>query len=262
MVKKLFRAAAAHDGVSPINESGELVLRGQRPGEIYDRKTAAAIADLRDGTIMLAVHPEHRRKGHGTALLRQVLADHPNLTVWAFDSLKGSAALARKVGLRARRTLLRMERPLTSDDVIPDDATTGFTPRHADTIVALNAAAFAHHPEQGKLTRREFDNLCAQPWFRPEGLRLLHVDGTLAGFHWTKQHGDGLGEVYVIAVHPQHEQQGFGRMLLAAGLSHLREQRCDRAQLYVEGKEERVVNMYEAAGFRVVAKDTSYERIV
>lgn len=259
MVQNLFETVAEHDGVAPINESGSLVIEGKRPGHVYDRGCAGAVADLRDGTIMLAVHPDRRRQGLGTAMLRQVLAEHPDLTVWAFGSLKGTAKLARKLGLEPLRTLLRMERPLTDDDLV-DDELTPFTPDDADQIVAINAAAFAHHPEQGKLTREEFDDLTSQPWFSPDGLRVAREDGEPIGFHWTKQQGGGLGEVYVLAVHPSHEGRGHGRKLLAAGLSHLRRVGNDRVELYVEALETRVVSMYEAAGFEIVARDTSYGR--
>lgn len=259
MVQELFTKVERHDGVSPINESGALVIEGKRPGQIYDRQTAAAVADLRDGTIMLAVHPDHRRKGHGTALLREVLAEHPGLTVWAFGSLKGTKKLARKLDLEPRRTLLRMERPLTDADLV-DDELSHFEPEDANRIVEINAAAFAHHPEQGKLTREEFDDLREQPWFDANGLRVARDGDLPIGFHWTKEHGNGLGEVYVIAVHPDHEGRGHGRKLLEAGLSHLRRRGNDKVELYVEAADDRVVSMYLAAGFEVAARDTSYGR--
>ncbi|NHB85488.1 hypothetical protein G7085_15025 [Tessaracoccus sp. HDW20] len=69
-------------------------------------------------------------------------------------------------------------------------------------MVAVNAAAFVHHPEQGRLTVDEFDDLTRQSWFDPAGLLVAKRDATVAGFHWTKRHGGGLGEVYVMAVAP------------------------------------------------------------
>lgn len=257
----VFEAAAAADGVAPINESGELVLQGLRPGTIYGDDVAAAVVDLRDGAIMLAVHPAQRRRGHGKALLTQVLDKHPGLRVWAFGTLPGAMALARATGLTPNRVLLRMTMPL-HDVKVPDTPVEigPFRPAEADEIVAINAAAFSHHPEQGRLTREEFDALCAQPWFEPEGLLVAREDGHPVGFHWTKRHRDGLGEVYVIAVAPGHEGNGIGRALLASGLQYLREAGEHTVELYVEEAEERVVRMYEAAGFRVAARDTSFGR--
>lgn len=258
----VFQAAEQFDGVAPLNESGTLVLQGNRPGEVYEREHAVAVADLRDRTVMLAVHPEHRRRGLGTALLTEVLADHPDLTLWAFGSLPGSAELAARVGLQPVRTLLKMSRALTDDDSPPstDVEIDHFRDGDADRIVEINAIAFAHHPEQGKLTREEFDDLTEQPWFSAEGLKLARVDGEIAGFHWTKRHGEGVGEVYVLAVHPEFGGRGLGRILLESGLAHLRAEGDHTVVLYVEASEERVVGMYEAAGFEIVNRDTSYGR--
>lgn len=257
----VFDAAARADGIAPINESGTLVLAGKRPGHVIEDGPAAALVDLRDGTIMLAVHPDHRRQDHGTRILQRVLSDHPDLTVWAFGSLPGSGELAAKVGLEPRRTLLRMARPL--DGVAPpapDPRIDTFDPADADAVVAVNAVAFAHHPEQGKLTRAEFDQLTEQPWFDPAGLLVARDGDEIVGFHWTKRHGDGLGEVYVIAVAPGHEGKGLGRSLLAHGLDFLKDKGDHTVELYVEAEQERVVAMYEAAGFQVANRDTSYGR--
>lgn len=257
----VFEAATAVDGVAPINESGKLVMQGLRPGHVITNDVAEAVVDLRDGTIMLAIHPDHRRRGHGRALLQRLLEEHPNLDVWAFGTLPGAEALAQAVGLTPHRVLLRMTRPLSN--VTPDDAPveiSPFQPDDADAIVAINAQAFAHHPEQGKLTRAEFDDLRSQPWFSPDGLLVARDGGAPVGFHWTKRHGDGLGEVYVIAVAPGHEGKGTGRALLAAGLQHLADVGDHTAELYVEAAEERVVRMYEAAGFSIAARDTCFGR--
>lgn len=263
----VFDAAKAHDGISPVNESGQLVLEGLRPGSLREDGPAAAVIDLRDGTIMLAVHPEHRRKGHGTRLLDALLREYPESAVWAFGSLPGSAELAARCGLVATRKLLRMERQLDDTIELPSQAVTidSFRDEDADRIVEINAAAFAHHQEQGRLTRKEFDDLTRQPWFSADGLLVARIDGTPAGFHWTKRHGpatqeEPIGEVYVIAVDPAHEGRGIGRALLAAGLQHLRKEGERRVQLFVEAGEQRVVDMYERAGFSICARDTSYGR--
>lgn len=257
----VFEAATAVDGVAPVNESGELVTQGLRPGHVIASDVAEAVVDLRDGTIMLAVHPDHRRRGHGRDLLQRVLGDHPTLDVWAFGTLPGAEALARAAGLTPNRVLLRMTRTLS--DIASDDAPvelSPFQPDDADSIVAINAQAFAHHPEQGKLTRAEFDDLRSQPWFSGDGLLVARDGDAPVGFHWTKRHGDGLGEVYVIAVAPGHEGKGIGRALLAAGLQHLAEVGDHTVELYVEAAEERVVRMYEAAGFAIAARDTRFGR--
>lgn len=269
---RLVEEITEHDGVSPINESGSLGIEGRREADFFfmGRRSdpyGFVVCDERDGTLMVGVHPDHRKDGVGTQLLEEAIRAHPDSAVWAFGTLPGGAALAERVGLVAFRELYRMEKPLTGD--IPDPWTerpegadgvhlVTYTPDLAAAIVAVNAEAFAKHPEQGRLTLDEFQDLTRQPWFDPEGLFVAVRDGEVLGFHWTKRHGDGLGEVYAIAVAKAHEGKGLGRWLLARGLSHLAARGDDRVQLYVEGDQKRVVRMYENAGFRIVQTDTCY----
>ena len=64
----------------------------------------------------------------------------------------------------------------------------GFRPADNDEVFAVNAAAFADHPEQGALDQAGFEERTAQPWFDPEGLVVAERDGEVVGFHWTKAH--------------------------------------------------------------------------
>lgn len=264
---RLIAEITRHDGVSPVNESATLGIEGLREADFFFLGSRAdpygfAVCDERDQTILLGVHPQHRRQGVGTELLTEALASYPDFAAWAFGTLPGAPELAARLNLVAVRELLRMERPLRDEPVDAPPSgyeITPYTPADRDAIVAVNAAAFAHHPEQGRLTVAEFDQLTQQDWFDPAGLFVAKRDGQVAGFHWTKRHGDGLGEVYVIAVAPGHEGHGLGRVLLTKGLRHLEEAGDTQVQLYVEASEERVVRMYRNAGFTLAQTDTSYQ---
>lgn len=268
-VRRLVAAITEHDGVSPINESASLGIEGLREADFFfmGRRSdpyGFVVCDERDGTLLLGVHPDHRSEGVGADLLREALRAHPGSAVWAFGTLPGGDSLARRLGLHPVRTLLRMERPLDgadADSPVPDGYRIAtYTPDMAEAVLALNGEAFAHHPEQGRLTAKEFDDLTRLPWFDPAGFFVaLHGD-EIVGLHWTKQHDDGLGEVYLIAVAGGHEGKGLGRALLAHGLAHLAARGNTRVQLYVEGDQDRVVQMYQNAGFRIVQTDTAYRR--
>lgn len=270
-LRRLVAEITEHDGVSPINESGSLGIEGLREADFFfmGRRSdpyGFVVCDERDGTLMLGVHPKHRHEGVGTELLQEAIRSHPDSAVWAFGTLPGGAALAERVGLRPVRRLLRMEKPLSPAPDLDTERPAGaqgveivtYRPDLAEAIVAVNAEAFAQHPEQGRLTLNEFHDLTRQPWFDPAGLFVAVKDGQVIGFHWTKRHGGGLGEVYAIALAKAQQGQGLGRWLLAHGLSHLAAQGDDRVQLYVEGDDARVVAMYRNAGFTVVQTDTSY----
>jgi len=259
--KELLATIESADGISPVNESGMLILDGQRPGVVLLEDHALAILDPREGTAMLGVHPEHRRRGLGGRLLGEVLRREPSVAVWAFGTRPGATELCARHGLAPRRELLKMARPL-DPGLVASQATgydiVGYRDSDAEDVVEINRIAFAHHPEQGLLTTEEFRQLTAQPWFRPDGLLIATRDGQAAGFHWTKRHGQGVGEVYVIAVHPDHGGGGLGRALLETGLAHLAAQGDHTVELYVEADQPRVVEIYRKAGFEIVRVDTSF----
>lgn len=266
--RDLAAAIGDFDGVRPINESADLVLAGLRPGGVILERDGGepvgfGVFDSRENTIMLGVAPAHRGRGIGTRLLESLIAAHPDAAVWAFGSLPAADALATAAGLAPTRRLLQLARPLHDEPVSPFPVgyrLAPFRPEDAAQVVAVNAVAFADHPEQGRLTVREFVDLTRQPWFSADGLLLAWQGEELAGFHWTKRHDVADGEVYVLAVHPAHGGVGLGRALLESGLAHLERIGCSRVFLYVEADRERVVRLYRSASFEQVNVDTSYRR--
>ena len=124
--------------------------------------------------------------------------------------------------------------------------------------LAVNARAFADHPEQGRITRADLDERMAEPWFDPAGFLIGERDGRMIGFHWTKEHPGGLGEVYVLGVDPEAGRGGVGRALLLAGLRHLRTEGDTEVELYVEADHAGPVALYTRAGFEIRGRDVLY----
>jgi len=61
----------------------------------------------------------------------------------------------------------------------------------------------------------------AEEWFDPAGFFLAQRGGDLLGFHWTKIHSDGVGEVYVLGIDPSAQGLRLGPALLVRGLEYL-----------------------------------------
>jgi mycothiol synthase len=237
----------------------------------------------------LVVEPSARGRGVGTALARAALeaVDGIPVTAWSHGNHPAAAALARRLGFEAVRELWLMRRPrptssepappatdpddiarspvATSSEPAPpatgsDDVPEGFAIRpfepgaDDEAFLAVNAAAFADHPEQGSLDQRGLDERKAEEWFDPAGFLVASRDGSLVGFHWTKVHPDGIGEVYVIGVHPSTQGSGIGRALLAAGLERL--SGTPEVVLYVEAANTGAIRLYESHGFTHAPKDT------
>jgi mycothiol synthase len=221
----------------------------------------------------LVVHPAHRRRGLGQALARAVLAEEPTVPVrlWAHGDLPAAAGLAASTGFRRVRVLWQMRRSL-ADAVAEPRLPPGVTLRtfapgqDEDGWIALNARAFASHPEQGKWVRADLEHREAAPWFDPDGFFLAEREGRLAGFHWTKIHepkagqaGDGqVGEVYVVGVDPAEQGSGLGRALTLAGLRYLQDRTMPAVILYVEGDNTPAIRLYTSLGFAHTTTDVMY----
>ncbi|WP_231329619.1 mycothiol synthase [Actinomadura graeca] len=264
-------AAAEADGVAPLSEHSVLALRAGAPAlTVSDGSAVVACARLdpaADGEPAsgeLFVHPGHRRRGHGRRLLRALREEAAGpLRVWAHGDLPGAAALAAAEGMTRARALFQMRRPADRplpDPKVPDGVgVRTFRPgRDEDAWLTVNARAFATHPEQGSWTIDDLRARESESWFDPSGFFLAERDGRLAGFHWTKVHPGGLGEVYVVGVDPSAQGLGLGRALTLTGLHHLRDQGLTELMLYVDESNRAAVHLYETLGFTKYAVDVMY----
>jgi mycothiol synthase len=208
-----------------------------------------------NAVVELLVHPEHRRAGHGGELVSAVL-DHFGgpARFWSHANHPGAAALATRFGLRKVRELLKMRADVQDwpEPKWPEGVRVRTFRPGADEagMVAVNARAFDWHPEQGRLTVSDVVATEREDWFDPEGF-FLAVDekDEPVGFHWTKIHPDGVGEVYVVGVDPAAQGGGLGRALTAVGLRHLRAAGVPAVILYVESDNKAALRLYRALGF-------------
>ncbi|WP_052462224.1 mycothiol synthase [Nigerium massiliense] len=254
------------DGVSPLNEEARLALG--RDGARHWLLGAGGVlvgyaqADPEEGTAQVCVAPAHRRQGHGRALVDAVRAEFPQAKFWAFGDSDGARALASVLGLTDGRDLLIMARPLPADvgaPPVPEGVRiTGFRDEDAEAFLAVNAAAFADHPEQGHFSLDDLRARQAEDWWDPAGLLMAWDEEGLLGFHWTKRHPGTTGEVYVLGVAPRAQGLKLGKVLLQAGCDKLSADGCDRVILYVDGGNTRAVHLYERADFEVVHRDVLY----
>ncbi|MEV3860597.1 mycothiol synthase [Streptomyces sp. NPDC050095] len=276
----LLSDAARTDGQQAVSEQGRLQLRGGErdgvrhllltvDGELYGYAQLEDTDPVEAPAAELVVHPAHRGHGHGRALGSALLAaSGKRLRVWAHGGHGAARHLAQVLGLTLFRELRQMRRPLTDLDLPEPELPSGvrirtFVPGQDDAAwLAVNAAAFAHHPEQGSLTQRDLDDRKGEPWFDPAGFFLAFKGDQLVGFHWTKVHADDagaqLGEVYVVGVAPGQQGGGLGKALTATGLRHLAAAGLPTAMLYVDADNKAAVSVYERLGFTTYETDLMY----
>ncbi len=256
-VLEIAREAEILDGVAPVDESVLLTLK-HRPDEVRGRVEDDGFALLIDADVALVVRPGARSRGVGTALLDTVLASYDaTLTAWSHGHHPAAFALAASHGFAQSRELWVMRRPtsLPLPAVPPSELVVrGFRPGDETELLRVNAAAFAHHPEQGSLSMAGLRERLAEPWFEADGLIEAWSGERLLGFHWTKRHSPALGEVYVVGIDPAAQGRGLGRLLTLAGLHHL--SGTDEVHLYVEADNTPARRLYEGLGFTHAVTDT------
>ncbi|MFJ4296033.1 mycothiol synthase [Curtobacterium sp. NPDC089689] len=261
----------------PFSDQTLVDVRADRATVLGDEQ---GVAVVRDGELEVAVRLEARGRGLGTALVTQALAlgggaaagsgsaprlaEAPRLA-WAHGDHPAARALAARFGWTAVRTLLHLRAPIPSEapePAVPDGwSLAAFRSGDPDDETAwldLNAAAFAHHPEQGRMTLEDLRARETDPWFSGDDLLLLRDDqGRLAASCWLKVE-DGVGEFYAVAVRPDLQGRGLGGVLMRAGWGRLVGRGLDAAALYVEGDNEPALALYRRSGFTQHATDVQY----
>jgi mycothiol synthase len=271
-VLKLVADAEAVDHMRALNEAALLQLRRPHPTTqhmlVSEHQDLVGYAQLESGTNwsagQLLVSPDHRRRGIGTLLLQRLIKESSNpLRVWALGDTPAARALAAATGMTRQRELLIMERGL--DDDLPEPVVPAgieirsFVPgKDEQQWLRVNAAAFEHHPEQALIDNDDLVDRMAEPWFDPKGFFVAMINETMVGFHWTKQHQDQLGEVYVLGVAPPAAGRGLGKALLLTGLRSLQQRGSSRVELYVEADHRAAIELYLTYGFTTVNRDVMY----
>jgi mycothiol synthase len=266
-VRGLVAAVEARDGAPPLSDHALLELGHSGAGLVHlvarGGNAVAGYAQF-DGTVAEVADGE----GASSALLAALEASASRqLLVWSHGRRSPVAAAADARGYVRHRALWQLRRPIAGvpdaplpEAPLPDGVTIrAFEPgKDENAWLAVNAAAFAEHAEQGRWTRIDVEAREAEPWFDPAGFLLAEKAGTLLGFHWTKAHDDRLGEVYVLGVDPKAKGMRLGPALLSAGLDYLRGRGLDTVMLYVDESNDTAMRLYERFGFERYDVDAQY----
>lgn len=287
-VLALIASATDHDGVPPVAEHVLLHLRhggdksdthfiATNDGELVGYAHLDLTDQVEGPSAELVVHPDHRGRGIGGALLDALReASGASLRLWSHGDLPGAKNIAERTGFNRIRTVIQMRRSL--NDPIPelpsDIAIRSFLVGiDNEEWIALNNRAFIGHPEQSNWNLKDLEIRLKESWFDHRGFLIAEESGAMTGFCWTKVHGghthqhsdnepehdhDPIGEIYIMGVDPGHQGKGIGRAVTIAGLKHLRYQGIFSAMLYVDAANQGAISLYQSLGFTEWGRDVLY----
>ncbi|TFZ00056.1 GNAT family N-acetyltransferase [Ramlibacter humi] len=234
------------------------------------------------------VHPDFRRRGVGTALLRcmedharQVAAAHPRATAWLHQAMvtegeRDRAHLLESSGYRVVRHFLEMERPTLED--IPDFALPpGFEarpvePAHLRAIFDAHMEALRDHwgfapPDPGDFEHWKAARTC-QPhlWQVAWHAASNQVAGQVKPWIDAEQNatlGRRRGFTEFISVGKPWRRQGLARALVSRALHAQKAAGMDESALGVDGESAfNAARLYEACGFRIAKRNALYRKPV
>jgi mycothiol synthase len=291
-LEALLAAAAEADGHQPLAEQKRLELHGkgpflallarEGPGKGPGPLVGLAQIDVGAGAFGLevVVDPAHRASGGDDATdVRRVLVQAARdeverrggglLRYWIARTGSGDDAAAASLGFAPERELLQLRLELPRAPHLAEATDLSLRPFRPGldeaAWLAVNARAFADHPEQGHWNEAALAARESEAWFDPNGFLVADEGGRIAGSCWTKLHRGTaplVGEIYVISVDPDFQQRGLGKRLTAAGLDWLARAGARIGMLYVDASNEGAVAMYRSLGFSEDHADRCYAMVV
>jgi mycothiol synthase len=179
---------------------------------------------------------------------------------WTFGDGAGAAFASGRFPVT--RTLHKLEGaiPVSERWRVPDGfRVEPFRPGiDEEAWLVVNNAAFERHPENGAWTVADIVERQSREWWDAAGFRLWWADDRVAGFCWTKRHNSELGEIHVIAVHPEFQGRGLGRSILIEALSYLAGEGCRTGMLYVDTANRTALDLYQSLGFELARVDRCF----
>ena len=295
-------AESAADGTQYVHTAGELAAE-RRPNMDPSRDVFLAEEDgrvvgvvaaswaIRDGRVALntdgAVHPSHRRRGIGTALLRRAQEHLANATAavepererrfdaWVGEVQGGAVALLERNGYAIDRYGFEMARsgldaldgsaaPLVPDGI---EIRAGSLPELRQTLVAEDEA-FRDHPGHRDWTDADTEGVLANPCFDPTLWRVAWAGDEVAGAveNWVypdENEALGLrrGWLERVSVRRPWRKRGLARALIEASFAALGERGLTHAMLGVDAKNPSgALRLYESMGFERVRTGLLYAR--
>lgn len=199
------------------------------------------------------VHPAHRRRGIGRALLVAALAEcrrrgASDCLLVCEDASASGRAFVAAVGARYRFSEHRMVLDPSRIAPRPPGGPLQLRqagPADADTLVRLTAAAFGDPPDE---VRRRIERWLPEP---DQRFYIATLQGEPVGsLRVSLNAGESRVYIATFGVHPERQGRGYGRQILAETIAILRAEHWQDIRIEVVTENRGALAVYHACGFR------------
>ena len=222
------------------------------------------------------IHPQHRRNGVATALLREVSrhseeAGSRKLQVCIPQTNLVARSLASRLGFQFIRHFHQMK--LDLDTIrLPHPEPSGYVIRslghaEADKLTFIQNRAFADSWGFNPNTPDEIAYRINLSSCSPENIRMAYLKNRPIGYCWTRimigddsTTGSAKGEIHMLGVDPDFRSKGIGRNVLLAGLADLKSRGATIIELTADSEDQAALGLYESVGFKFHSRAEWYEK--
>jgi mycothiol synthase len=236
------------------------------------------------------LHPDWRRKGIGTGMLRHnehrlreiagrlveegtIQPSTPRLfEVWVSDTEIGAEAMVVNEGYKPVRYAFSMTRPLSEHVEVtpmPDDLEIRLVPQeHYQTVWDAMQEAFQDHWSFVPEPEEDYQKWLKSPEFDPSIWKVAWDGDQVAGMvlnfvveNENREYNRKRGYTEAICVRRPWRRRGLARALLTRSVEMFQEMGMDEAALGVDAENlSGALNLYESVGFRVEKRHTTYRK--
>ena len=228
---------------------------------------------------------EHRGKGIGRALLREVMKYAEGLGVEALhvEASVAHAGVNHMLALHGMEVVKSLWQMRWQSEELPDvSLPAGFAARSLvagqdeETLTELQNISFGENWGFSPNTVEQIRVRVEHNRGGPECILFITEDGTEAGtgdgitehgkpaaYNWTIFIEDGAASSGIIAmtgVHPDYRGRGIGRAVVTAGIAYLAERGASVVELEVDSENAPARELYLNLGFRKVSRSVWYEK--
>jgi mycothiol synthase len=234
--------------------------------------------EVKIGRVILncLIHPDHRRQGLASELLRYAIHRAKELGVKVAhvnipeDNITAKSMLS-KLGFRFVRRFLELRLDISKVQWQESDQSPiqyrNLKCGEEDKLAQLQNRSFVGTWGYNPNTVEEIAYSANVGDCSPEDIVLACEEDKVIGYCWTRTTYDAAtserkGQIFMLGIDPDYRGRGIGARVLLAGLSYCQSKGLQVTELTVDSSNKAACSLYQSVGFKVKTGSLWYEKTI